>query len=125
MPLQRMIMDVYLAPIGEDGAPDFDAEPIAHEGLLVLLQDQMRGELEGSKHGIQMKRQPIAAHVCWVWAALTRTKLIADDFQTFKRRAIAVQGEEGGVEAVDPTQPDLPSGSDSSWPGTLVNPGSG
>lgn len=105
MSVKRMKFDVLLEQDGQD----------VELRVEVRYADVMRGELEAGKQGIaKADAAPLANTAVWVWAALTRQKLIETDFQTFKRQQLVnlAQVKDGSVD-VDPTPagPGSPSSS--------------
>jgi hypothetical protein len=103
--LKRHVFDVYMAPIQEGGAADFDAEPIEYPAVLVVQGDIIRAELEASKQGIpDGTKAAMTATTMWVWAALTRTGGTSLKWTAFKDACVAVQAVKGATQDVDPTQ---------------------
>lgn len=106
MTIKRHIFDVEVAPPNADGKPDWDAEPLEFPGLRVIQADMLRGELEGSKHGISAAdKAPMAGQALWIWAALQRTGGVVCKFSEFRARVITIQARKGEDEDVDPTPP--------------------
>lgn len=55
----------------------------------VTYADQLRGELEMGKQGINMGSAPMHAATVWVWCAMVRTGRYSDAFPAFKNRDLA------------------------------------
>lgn len=55
----------------------------------VTYADQLRGELEIAKQGLNMGTAPMHAATIWVWAAMVRTGRYSDKFVMFKQRDLA------------------------------------
>lgn len=87
-----------------------DHETVA-DAILVetTYADQLRGELEIGKQGLNMAAAPMHAATIWVWCAMVRTKLYEDRFITFKNQDLAEMepimrpDETPGAAAPDPT----------------------
>lgn len=125
MALKRHVFDVYVAPLGADDKPDFDAEPLEFLNVNVRQGDIIRAELEGNKQGLpDGSKAAMTATTLWCWAALHRAGDLDCKWSEFRTRCIAVQAVKGAngkalEPAVDPTQP-APSGPPSSSPPTTA-----
>lgn len=117
MPLVAPKFAVLIAdPTEED--PEATTELI----VTILHGDQLRAELEGPKNKLpKLQDAPQHYSALWVWAALTRTKVIKQPFQEFKRRVLVLEAHEDEAPAdeleeegneTDPTQQGAPSASD-------------
>lgn len=85
-----------------------DAPAIADAvAVEVQYSDQLRGELEMTKLGIDMKDAPMHAATVWVWCAMVRQGLYGDKFPAFKNRDLAelepVADQDDDDETPDPT----------------------
>lgn len=81
----------------------------------VILADQLRGELEGKKQGLDIK---LSMHTTalWAWSAMCRLGHYDGPFQDFKADCIALGSPDDidhpeSLPDVDPTQPGLSPGS--------------
>lgn len=86
-----------------------DPEATVEHRVRILNGDQLRAELEGPRHKLtDLKAMPLHFQTLWIWASLTRTHVIDDDFRTFKPRLLAYKAvkDDGDPEAgADPTPP--------------------
>jgi hypothetical protein len=55
----------------------------------VTYADQLRGELEMAKQGVNMGQAPMTAATVWVWCAMVRQGLYAEAFPRFKATDLA------------------------------------
>jgi hypothetical protein len=123
MALKRHLFDVYMAPLDDDGKPDFDADPLEFLSVRVVQGDMIRAELEANKQAIpDGTKAAMTSTTLWAWAAMSRTGQTSARWTAFKDSCVAVQPvktPEGkaATEDVDPTQP-APSGTPSSSPPT-------
>jgi hypothetical protein len=90
--------------------PDPHAEGSVEHTVEITPADQLRAELEGHKQGLgPMKEAPLHYTVMWIWCALTRTHLYAEDWQTFVQRDLYAYGsaedddDKAGEGDPDPT----------------------
>lgn len=97
MPLVRTHFDVLL----ED--PETLAE--AEHRTEVRAVDHLRGELETKKNPRLAGTEPMHMTYSWVWAALVREGKFTGSFGDFIKSCLAVKGDKGPGEPVDPTQP--------------------
>jgi len=111
--MKRTRIDVSL------GAKTPEAEPAEYE-LILLLGDQLRGELEVTKRGLSPERHGIHFLSLATWAAMVRMKLTEEKFDEWVLDVWDLAEHEEPAD-VDPTQPD-PS-SDSSSPSSSHTPG--
>lgn len=101
-------------------------EELEERGEVVVVEwaDQLRGELEGAKHGITTE-YPLNLATVWVWCALTRTGRVTLRYPEWKASVLVglekVGEDEGGDVDVDPTMADL-SASVSSSPSATQGP---
>lgn len=86
---------------------DADGNTTEHE-TRILHGDQLRAELEAPKHGLtDMSAAPMHFTTLWIWAALTRTHVIDEDFRTFKGHLVTLEAADdadGNGDEVGPTQ---------------------
>lgn len=97
---------------------DDDLEPRLVD---VRLCDQLRGELEASKRGLDRGGKTLGMHLSalWCWAALARTGDTALKFDEWVNTVAALEPVEDEAPDADPTRPaasgasvsDSPSGS--------------
>lgn len=87
-----------------------EADPVPHH-VEVRWADQVRGELEAGRHGINAKAQPLAMTEVWLWASMTRTGDYAGKFPEFRRLMAGLEPDRevmGDDDAEpDPTTPGL------------------
>lgn len=96
-----------------------DPEHIEERRVTVILGDQLRGELEGKKLGLDTN-YPIHTGALWVWAAMLRSGHYSGSFQEFK--SACVDYEAVGEEDADPTNPAASSDSALSSPSPTPAP---
>lgn len=90
-------------------SPDTEEGSTTELEVTIRHGDQLRAELEAPKHGLNdMAVTPMHFTTLWIWAALLRTKVITDDFRTFKGRLLTLEAADEG-EPVDPTQQEEPT----------------
>lgn len=77
-----------------------DAEATTEHRVVVILGDQLHGELEGKKLGLNTD-YPIHTASLWVWAAVCRLGIYEKTFHEFK--ADCVDFDKVGEADVDPT----------------------
>lgn len=78
--------------------------------VTVILGDQLRGELEGKKLGLDTN-YPIHTGALWVWAAMVRNGHYSGSFHEFKDAC--VDYDKVAEADVDPTTP--AASNDSAW----------
>lgn len=80
-----------------------DNPPTEHR-VTLMLADQLRGELEGKKLGIDLSL-PVHTSALWVWSAMVRLGHYAGTFQEFKGACIDYEKVDGEQADVPPTSP--------------------
>jgi hypothetical protein len=79
----------YWEWLNDPANPDVSPDLLEAVSVEVTYADQLRGELEVAKQGITMDKAPMTTATVWVWCAMVRTKLYANNFATFKNSDLA------------------------------------
>lgn len=94
----RTEFDVTMAPA------EGETEPTTHR-VTVILADQLRGELEGKRHGVDIK-DAIHTTALWGWSAMVREGHTSLSFREFTAACWEVeQVKDREPTTVDPTTP--------------------
>lgn len=79
----------------------------------VIHGDQLRAELEAPKHGIPVDpaQAPLHTTTLWLWASLTRTKVVSSSFQAFRTELVGVNRvqDDDPAEPAEPVDPTMPA----------------
>lgn len=104
MGLKRTTFEVHMVPADPAGEPVGYVVPI-------ILSDQLRGELEGKRHGID-NTYPMHLSALWAWAAMLREGHYAGTFAEFKDACLDYNKvDTGESDDLDPTRPAASTGS--------------
>lgn len=112
--MKRTTFDVLMRTTDDPTGP---AE--AEHRVTVILGDQLRGELEGKKLGLDTS-YPIHTGALWVWAAMVRTGHYSGTFHEFKDACLDF--DKVGESDADPTNQAASSDSASSSPSPIPAP---
>lgn len=115
--MPRPTRDRYTATVMTPDPAGMTEPTLVDHTVEITPADQLRAELEGRKQGLgPMSETPLAYTLLWIWCALTRTHLYAEDWQTFINRDLYGYGtadddvvvhETWGGESSDPTSPSV------------------
>lgn len=112
--MKRTVFDVAMQTPTET-----DPEQITEHRVTVILGDQLRGELEGKKLGLDTN-YPIHTGALWVWAAMLRSGHYSGTFQDFK--GACVDFDKVADADADPTNQAASPGSALSSPSPIPAP---
>lgn len=120
--MKRPIYDVLIQTHDAQGEPG----DIVEHRVTIIHGDRLRGEHEAKKAGLppisQIDHFAQNFTTVYIWCALVRLGLYGENYKTFKNRdllEVATAVDEHGKplqESVDPTRPDIPSGTPSTSP---------
>jgi hypothetical protein len=104
--LTRPRFHAWVAPAGVDPDTAADAD-LEYVHLTINSADQLRAELEASRHGIDQRKHMMHLTTLWLWAAAVRAYGYEGDYRTWKRALVSYSPDKetaDDAEQVDPTE---------------------